>query len=160
MKDTQIYLTKINPGHELSIKLDTNLLDDTLHTLYDVKVGTNIVIPRGSKVKGNWISETVPVIAVQLQLTSICIDGGWVPIMADSEIFRSTTLYNINEVHNANNIRRLLTFKSTANIIRRVVDVRCQTKVLPDTLLLHDGELYVSIFTDEIQVTLLKDFCC
>lgn len=157
LKGTQIYLTKNIPGNELSLKVDTTLVDDTLMVLYDVKVGTTIVIPRGAKVMGNWVTESSPSIAAQLQLTKICINGVWTPIHADSNVYETTTVYNRNEIYNSNSVRQQLTYKSTANVIRRIVNVKCHVKVLPDNNIPNLDVVYLNIFTDEIIVTLTEN---
>jgi len=156
-RDVQIYVTKTTPGVALSVRLDTTLVDDTLHTLYDVKMGTDVVIPRGTRVMGNWVTESEPVPAIQLQLTKICFDGGWIPIKADSNVFETVTFYNRHEIHNPKSVRRLLTYKSTANIYRRIVNVRCHVTTLPDNFDPNFEIPYMNIHTDEIPVTLLEN---
>lgn len=157
-RDTQIYVTKKTPGFALSVRLDTTLVDDTLYTLYDVKLGTQVIIPRGTRVMGNWVTESLPIPSIQLQLTKICFEGTWIPIIADSDVFETVTIYNRDEVHNPRSIRQLLTYKSTANIYRRVVNIRCHITTLPDENVPQFDVLYMNVQTDEIPVSLLEDF--
>jgi hypothetical protein len=116
------------------------------------------VIPRGTIVIGDWITETMPFIAAQLQINKIVIGGEEFDFLADSEFFCTMTKYNRSEVHNANVVQGILTYLSTANVPRRIVNTRCQTTVLADEI--ERGELitYVNIKTIEIPVTLLEDF--
>jgi len=155
-KGTRIYLTKKIPGNELSLKLDTNLLNDNLYVLYDVKIGPQIVIPKGTRVVGDWITQTTPDIAAQLQLSQIYINGNSQPICADSNIIRSLTVYNGADINYANTVKTDLVYRSTANIIRRIVNVQCKIKVLSDTN--NNIVSYLSINTTEIPVELLEDF--
>jgi hypothetical protein len=163
-RGTKIYLTRKQPGSratvtgsELSLKIDRHLPNDILYVLYDVKIGPVVIIPKGTAVLGDWITETVPCPAAQLQLSKIFINGERRDILADSDIFHTITTYNINEVMDANVVQSALIYHSTANITRRIVNVKCRTKVL------EEGEpdlhiLYMNINTREIPVVLLEDF--
>jgi len=159
-----MYLTRTHPnfgytdiGDILALRVDKNFLGDILYVLYDVKVGARVVIPKGTAVLGDWITESYPCVAAQLQVTDIFFDGIRFPVAADSEIYRNLTLYGRHDVHNANHVDGLITYRSTANICRRIVNVRCRTKVLFDDER-RDQLLYLRIDTNEIPVTFLDDF--
>ena len=150
---TKIYLTR-EPPYELYIKPDTTLANDTLYVAYDVKIDGAIVIPRGTRVIGDWITETTPTIASQLQLTKICLNGGSHTITADSEIFEVLSEYNSAEVNGTNVFTQTLSYQSVANIRRRIVKFPCQIKVLLDEQL---NTQYIQIFAKEITVSVLAD---
>lgn len=155
---TTIYLTK-RPPFELLLEPGANLYNDTLYVAYDVKDGTQIIIPKGTPVKGDWITEYLlsglPV--AQLQLRSIFLYGNSNNVRAISPVslYDTTSLYNKAEVENSKNFKRTKTYRSTANLIRRFVDVKCKSKVLMDR---NPNDAYVRINTKEIPVTLLQDF--
>ena len=157
LRGTTMYLTRKTQGIDLSLKLDKCLPNDVLYVLYDVKVGTTVIIPKGTAVMGDWVTETMPIIGAQLQLSKIFINGQSQDIIADSDVFCTTTTYNINEVSNANVVQGVLTYLSTANMARRIVNVKCRTKVLEDSSL-NEQITYLNIKTSEIPVTLLEDF--
>jgi hypothetical protein len=164
LSGTRIYLTRTHPtapytdiDDVLALRVDRNFLGDILYVLYDVKVGTLVVIPKGTAVMGDWITESSPCIAAQLQITDIFLDGLRFPVVADSEIYHQKTSYGYYDVHNANHVEGLLTYRSTANICRRIVNVRCRTKILADDEWI-DQLLYLRIDTNEIPVTLLDNF--
>lgn len=161
---TRIYLTRTHPniqytdlGDLLALRIDKNFLKDILYVLYDVKVGTLVVIPKGTAVMGDWITESSPHVAAQLQITDIFLDRLRFPVDADSEIYHHKGLYGACDVRNVNHVQGLLTYRSTANILRRIAKVRCRTQILEDDFL-DDQLLYINVPTNEIPVTLLDDF--
>ncbi len=151
--ETKIYLTR-EPPYELFIKPDTTLANDTLYVAYDVKLNGLLVIPRGTRVIGNWITETSPVIAAQLQLSKLCLNGNSYTITADSDVFEALSAYNSAEVKGSNVFTQTLSYQSVANIQRRIVKFPCQIKVLLDEQLNTE---YIQIYAKEISVTLQAD---
>lgn len=151
---TRIYLTKKKP-QELYIQPDKTLVNDNLYVAYDVRVDGITVIPRGTRVVGNWVTESCPSIAAQLQLKKIFLHGDGQDIAADSDVIEATDFYNNNEVGNASHIYKVNHYKSTSNIVRRVANFNCQIKVLNDNNL---DTIYLGITTKEIPVTLTSDF--
>lgn len=151
---TRIYLTKKKP-HELYIQPDKTLVNDSLYVAYDVRINGETVIPRGTRVVGNWITESNPSIAAQLQVKKIYLHGGGQDIEADSDVIEATNFYNNNEVGNASHIYKVNQYRSTSNIVRRLANFNCQVKVLKDNNL---NTIYLEIITKEIPVTLLTDF--
>ena len=71
---------------KLFIKPDTILFNNKLYVIYDCLVNGQIIIPKGSTVIGDWITENDPPSA-QLQLTKIFINGVEYPISAFSLVF-------------------------------------------------------------------------
>lgn len=151
---TKIYLTR-EPPHEIFLKPDTTLANDSLYVLYDIRLpdGTPI-IPRGTRAIGDWVTESSPTISAQLQLTKICLNGESITISADSDVFESLIEYNNTEVNNSNVVQQVLFYQSTANIERRIVKFPCQIRVLLDERLNTE---YIQIFAKEVSVTLLAD---
>ena len=131
------------------------LINDSLYVAYDVKVYGDVVIPRGTRVLGNWVTESKPSIAAQLQLTKIFLDAQGEPISADSDVFECLDDYNNDEVENANYLYQQNKYLSTANIVRRIVKFNCKVKTLSDN---DRDTLYIEILTKEIPVTLTRDF--
>lgn len=151
---TRIYLTK-RQSHTLYIQPDKILTNDNLYVAYDVRIGGVTIIPKGTRVVGDWITESIPAIAAQLQLTRIFLQGSGQEISADSDVIEAVADYNINEVNNANFLYKINQYKSTSNIVRRIANVHCQIKTLPDN---NRNLLYLEIFTGEIPVVLTQDF--
>lgn len=151
---TRIYLTKKKP-FKLYIKPDKTLLDDNLYVAYDVKLDGCVAIPKGTRVTGNWITESSPSIAAQLQLTRIFLDGYGQQICADSDVIEAISDYNGSEVCHVNSLYKQNQYRSPANVVRRIVDLGCSVKTLLDNNL---DTIYLEIFTKEIPVTLTKDF--
>ncbi len=150
---TRMYLTKKIP-HNLYIQPDTTLLGDNLYVAYDVKIDGQIIIPIGIRVQGDWITESNPTVAAQLQVNKIYLSGTGQIVKADSDIYEELTEYNSREVENANHLHETLGYRSTANIYRRIIAVHCKIKVLNDDFL---NLLYIEIPTKEIPVTFIAD---
>ena len=81
---TRIYLTK-KKHHTLYIQPDKTLVNDNLYVAYDVRVNGETVIPKGTRVVGDWVTESIPSIAAQLQIKKIYLQGSGQDINADSE---------------------------------------------------------------------------
>ena len=154
---TRIYLTK-KPPYELYLKPDVNILNDSLYLLYDVRISGTTVIPKGTRITGDWITETNPSIAAQLQLNKIYLHGSGQSISGYSAMYETITEYNVNEVNNSNYLYGISSYTSTANIPRRIVKIPCDTRILADNNL---NSVYIDIFTKEIPVTLdtVFDYC-
>lgn len=150
---TKIYLTR-EPPYELFIRPDTSLINDTLYVAYDVRLNGVTIIPRGTRVLGDWITETNPSIIAQLQLTRICMNGTSYFISADSPVFDALSQYNATEVNNTNYLTQIMSYNSVANIQRRIVKFPCQVKVLLDENL---NTQYIEIYAKEIEVNITKD---
>jgi hypothetical protein len=151
---TRMYLTK-KYKPVFNIQPDTTFINDSLYVLYDVRVNGQTIIPRGTRVLGDWVTESTPTIAAQFQAKKIFLCCPEQSINADSDVLEATTLYNGFEVQNALNLYRTLEYRSTANIIRRIVNVQCKMKILLDDRL---NSIYLEIPTDEIPVTFTTDF--
>jgi hypothetical protein len=157
---TRIYLTKRrNPTYSLFIRPDTTFFNDNLFVAYDVKIGTTTAIRKGTRVSGHWITESVPVVAAQLQVNKIYFHGTGQDFFADSDPIQTVTVVNPAEVGNANAFFKDADYRSVANITRRIVTVRCRTYPLPDDLNDFDMALgtYLNINLREIPVTVVSD---
>lgn len=151
---TRIFLTK-KRADPLYIRPDTTLQNDNLYVAYDVRVDGVTVIPKGTRVVGDWVTESNPTIAAQLQVKRIYLQRDGQDICADSGVIEAISAYNKNEIGNANNLTRVAKYRSTANVMRRIVDVNCCITTLFDTKL---NAIYLEIFTKEIPVTVVTDF--
>lgn len=157
---TRIYLTKEKCGpRALFIKPDTTLINDDLVLAHDVKVGTVTALYKGTRVRGNWVTESLPVIAAQLQTTKIFLNIYGQDFFADSAPIQTVTVINPAEVDGVNTVIENAEYKSPSNIIRRIVTVKGKTFALQDDL--NDFDVttgtYLNINTREIPVTLRSD---
>lgn len=158
---TKIYIRKQKP-FTFNIRPDQTLLNDNLYVAYDVKYGDVVVIPSGTRVVGDWVTESNP-ISAQFQLTKIILKGSGQTAAADSPVYSGTTDYNNTEVFNSTYLYKRYQYKSVANINRRIVSAECVVKVLRDQDL---NTTYLEITTSEIPVTLTATFtpctidCC
>lgn len=151
---TRIYLTKPH-NHTLYIQPDKTLINDNLYVAYDVRIDGQTIISKGTRVQGDWVTESVPSIAAQLQLTKIFLQRSGQKICADSDVIEAVTEYRNDEVDNANHLYKTLQYRTTSNITRRIVNYYCKVKTLLDN---HRNTIYLEIYTKEIPVTLISDF--
>lgn len=151
---TRIYLKKRRP-HKLCIQPDKTLMNDNLYVAYDVRINGTTVIPKGTRIVGDWVTESSPTLAAQLQLSRIYLKGSGQPIMADSDVIESISDYNGREVSNAGYLYKQNQYRSTSGIVRRIANLNSSPRCLLDN---HKDTLYLEIFTNEIPVTLLEDF--
>lgn len=151
---THIYLSRY-PPYEFYIQPDQTILNVTMYVKYDVRVNGITIIPRGTRVTGDWVTESTPTVAAQFQLSKIFLTREGQKISADSRVIEATSLYNDLEVENAKSLSKIMTYRSTANINRRIVDVLCQVKTLLDNDL---NTTYLQIFTKELPVVLTSGF--
>ncbi len=157
---TRVYLTKNeDPTFALYIKPDITFANDNLFVAHDVKIGTITAIPKGTRVSGDWITESTPVLAAQLQTHTIFFTRKGIEFKADSDPIQTVTVLNPEEVGDANVVVKQADYRSVANITRRIVTVRCQTFPLPDDISPADIPIgtYLNINTQEIPVTLIAD---
>jgi hypothetical protein len=151
---TRIYLTK-KKNHTLYIQPDKTLVNDNLYVAYDVRIGTLTIIPKGTRVMGDWVTESRPSIAAQLQIKKIFLQGSGQDIMADSDVIEAISEYNNKEVDNAGFLYKINEYRSPSNIIRRIASFHCRVRTLMDN---KRNSIYLEIFTKEIPVTLTMDF--
>jgi hypothetical protein len=151
---TRIYLTKKLP-HELYIQPDKTLVNDNLFVAYDFRIDGETLIPKGTRVVGDWVTESNPSIAAQLQLTRIFLQGSGQQISADSDVIEAVCDYNNREVNNAGYLIKQYQYRASSNITRRIARTQCKVKTLLDD---NRNTLYLEIMTKEIPVTLTEDF--
>ena len=151
---TRIYLTK-KKHHTLYIQPDKTLVNDNLYVAYDVRVNGETVIPKGTRVVGDWVTESIPSIAAQLQIKKIYLQGSGQDINADSDVIEAISGYNNNEVNNAGFLYKINQYRSASNITRRIAKFHCMIRTLLDNNL---NTIYLEIYTKEIPVTLITDF--
>lgn len=151
---TRMYLTKKLP-HELYIQPGTTLVNDSLYVKYDVRIDGQTVIPKGTRVVGDWVTETNPSIAAQLQVTKVYLSGSGQLMAADSDVIEATTLYNSREIDNACHLYKQNHYHAKSGIDRRIVNFHCRVMTLPDN---RTKSIYLEIFTEEIPVTFTADF--
>lgn len=151
---TRIYLTKKNK-FSLYIQPNKTITNDNLYVAYDVRVDGVTVIPKGTRVTGDWVTESMPGLAAQLQINWIFLSGSGQEIHADSEIIGCLTNYNGREVGRTPYFYKNKEYKSSGNITRRIAKVGLHHKTLMDNNL---DTIYLEISTHEIPVILTEDF--
>lgn len=152
---TRIYLTK-DKSNYFYLQPGKIYVNDNLYVVYDVKIDGKIVIPRGTRVTGRWITQSVPEPAAQLQLEKIYLSGAGQNISADSEVL--TTVRNFKKRHNINNKPFLYKQKhwnsinsvNSTNIINHAV---YKNSCNPTNI----GTSYLEINSNEIPVILTED---
>lgn len=153
-RGTRIYLTKYTSEY-LYIRPNSVINDESLYVMYDVKDNDIVVIPRGTRIVGDWIAETRPHIAAQFQARRIYLENGLQDIHADSIPITDLVLYSDSEIMNNNFLKKKLHYISKSNVERRIIKMGHQSKILSDENL---DTIYIEIFPHEIILTLLKDF--
>lgn len=153
---TRIYLTRVVP-HKMYIRPNKTLVDDVLYVAYDVRLGGQTLIPRGTKVVGDWVTESDPEIAAQLQLTKILLNpqGPYVPISAASDIIPYSRAFNLNELEGADYFF-LLNDKKIINSTNSLIAQISYKKV--SLLNSKPNTIYLEIDTRELEVILTDDF--
>ena len=135
---TQIYLTKKN-SKSLCIQPGKTLINDSLYVKYDVRADGQTIVPKGTRVVGDWVTESCPVVAAQLQLTQIFLQADGQKIMADSDLFESLVGYNANEI-NCSDYFYKSQYQAVSNVIRKIANFGTTTKTLsgdrPNTIYL------------------------
>lgn len=150
----RIYLTKKNQ-HSLHLYPGKILLDDVLEVAYDVRIDGHVVIPRGTKVLGDWISETYPNQAAQLQVKKIFLDRFGSDFTADSDIIENLATLNTNRLRNKFFVKTNRYYRTPSNIKRYFVNDGTQKRIINNE---RSQTPYLQIYTTEIPVTLLSDF--
>lgn len=151
---TVVYLHK-KTNVMFSIQPDKVLQNDSWYVAYDVIVDRQTVIPKGTRVIGDWISETDPIPAAQLQIHRIFLPNGSQRFLADSDVVESTTGYNLAEVKYANYMYRLPDFHSKSNIVRRVVAIDADKKILADN---NIDTVFLEVNCAELPVRVIEEF--
>lgn len=152
---TRIYLTKKKNNYILCIQPDKILANDILYVKYDVKENGHIIIPKGTRVVGDWITESNPSLAAQLQVTRIYLQESGQPIAADSEVINAITKYNHGEICYNDHFLKRNSYRTGSNVARRIAKFHCKIKTLLD----NDCETtYLEIETVEIPIILTSDF--
>lgn len=139
---TWIYLKK-KSGHEIYIQPGNIVYNDNLYVAYDVKCRGHVVIPKDTRVIGNWITQCDPIEA-QLQVTRMYLHGSGQEFCADSDVIQATDIINDDSCY----IREVHDYKSPSGITRKLTNSTSE----------GDETLFISIFTKEIPVMLIQDF--
>lgn len=157
-----IYLKKKN-NDTLCIRPGKILLNDNLYVAYDVKINGIVVIPKNSRVQGDWITEHTPSIAAQFQMSKIYMPHTYSSkisttgkeISGESRVIEYTDIYNNDDVRNADYFFLKKSIITSGNVTHRIIELGCKIKTLPDNML---DSVYLEINTKEIPVILSKDF--
>ena len=151
---TRLYLTKKN-NHILCIQPDMTLFDDIMYVAYDIKIDGKVAIPKGTRVVGDWVTESCPTHVAQLQLHKIYLKGSGQDFSADSDVLEDVSNYNSSELCGAEYMYKQLHYKSIANIMRRIIKSKFKTKTLADN---NRDTSYLEINTKEIPASFTSDF--
>ncbi|UFX99803.1 hypothetical protein QKC54_gp0684 [Megavirus baoshan] len=147
---TRIYLTK-DKTNNFYIQTGTTLLNDNLYVAYDVKIDGKIVIPKSTRVTGNWITQTVPEPAAQLQLDKIYLSGSGQNISADSDIITS-----VRHFKNArNSFMYKHKYRPSVSAYNNITHTIYKDSTSPEYI---NGSTYLEVNSKEISVILTQDF--
>lgn len=149
---TRIYLTK-RTNFNFVMPLDTAIIDDVFFVAYDIKINGIVIIPRGTRVWGDWVSEIDGDVNVQLQLSKIYLGGIPRAICADSEVISAAIAVPPIEPVSPS-IAALLNKQAVTNLYRVPVGY-CQCVVTYDPIA---AVLWLNVRFRELPVTIIVDF--
>lgn len=148
---TNIYVSKQNISL-IHIQPGQKILSDSLYVKYDVKVDGYTVIPKGTRIEVNWISEIKPQVAVQIQTTKIFLQGSGQEIVAHSEVMSDTTELDSIELENSPYI---LEYDCKFKCNNSLMKFNCSKKRLQRN---RHNSLYLTINAKEIKIILVQDY--
>lgn len=148
---TKMYLKKKNPK-TLYLRPCQTIENDSLFVAYDVRINGETIIPKETRVLGDWVTENNE---AQFQAKRIYLTGTGQILSADSDIFQGFSFYNCEELGNPSYFYKIMDFHSSSNINRRIVNSRCQTFPLLDDRL---NMQYIEINTNEIPINFTTNF--
>jgi hypothetical protein len=89
---TTLYLKGYNTNN-FYIYPGSKIVDNNLVVAYDIRSNTgNLIIPRGTRVSGVWVSEISSNIEIQLIINKIYLSKGTQEIKAVSDVFEINSL--------------------------------------------------------------------
>lgn len=144
---TNIYLRKLR-GSTFTVKPDTDILDDDFLVAYDVRINGETVIPRGTKMMGNWINTTTPTVTIELQITKVHYDNMWLPFHAASDVIYAIAKPNNVESH----LNKVL---AACSNMSELYDPLCKVTI---ELIEDRDELVMNVSMNEIRVVMSEDF--
>lgn len=147
------YLKK-EPPYVLCLKPDITLENQTYIVKYDCNINGVTIIPRGTKIIGNWITQSTPSISAYFDVKLICQNNTLTSINAISRYYNDITQFNDIEVYNADYFLLVLNETSQSNLVRRGIQVNCREKILNDNNL---NSTYITVPTNEIAVTVYEN---
>lgn len=148
---TRIYLT--NPKKLLSILPGESLARDSMYVLYDVRSSGKTIIPKGTRVLGDWVTDTAP--NAQYQAKEIFLLRSSQPFAADSVVIDTTTFYDSNELDGRSIVYQYNRVSNQSTIPRRTITYDNITKPLEDVVA---NVQYLIIDRTELSMTLTSDF--
>lgn len=148
---TRIFLTR-KPDRPFCIRPDTILHDDALFVTYDVLIDNVVAIPRGTRVLGDWITESIPEIAAQFQIHTIFLTKAGQKIQGDSALFNHTVQFNYQHV---NGITHMNLLHDNANSSTKFVSVNGKQRAITN---IAPTVTFIMIPTQEISVILTSAF--
>jgi len=151
---TRIYVTK-KKQYTLYIQPDKTLTNDSLYVAYDVRIDGCTIIPKGTRVTGDWVTESCPTIGAQLQIKHVYLQGSGQQFLADSDVIEAMTDFNHDEIGGASFLYKQKQYQSISNITRRIAKMGCCIKTLFDN---NRDTIYLEIITKEIPITVTTDF--
>lgn len=147
----EIYVTKHNASY-IYIQPGKKILSDSLYVIYDVKIDGYTIIPKGTRIEVNWVSEIHPEVAVQIQLTKIFLQGSGQNIIGQSDVMKHTIELDSIELENSPYIIEYdCKFKSNNSLMK----FNCNKKRL---LINRKNSTYLTINAKEIKIILIEDY--
>ena len=155
---TRFYLTKY-ANKIMSLAPDDAILSQNMFVAYDVRMGGSTIIPKGTRVVGDWITESategVPMSTAQFQAHEIYLQRSAQEILADSDVFQDNTYYNRDELEGSVVVYQCAPVRTRCQIPRRSIQCNCKIKILEDKT--PDSQ-YIVVDTTEVPMTLLEPF--
>jgi hypothetical protein len=152
----------LNNDFSLSIEPNKTLKNYSMYVTYDVINNGQIVIPRDTRVVGDWETENCPEPSAQFITKKIYLDSDPSDLYSTSKIFNAITLYNSEEIFNApllykkNRFNSKVSASNKSMIPRRDVRIGLTlSKTLVDNFI---DKVYLDIPTHEIEMTLRDNF--
>ena len=131
------------------------MINDDLYVAYDVRINGELIIPKGTRVQGDWVTETNPNFAAQLQINNIYLQQSGQRFNADSDVINTYNIYNDDELNANGYVYKTRNYKAKSNLARRIVDNKFHMRPLLDY---NKNVILIEIHTVEIAVTLTVDF--
>ena len=142
--NTKMYLTNKNKNN-LYVKQNTTLININLYVAYDLKINGITIIPKGTRVLGDWITSNI----AQFIVHKIFLKGNGQIMSAESDYYNKLINYDQNVSH----------FYKSRNLIanknQRIMKYNYLNQFQFDSQITTN---YVEIDQTEITVSFTSDF--
>lgn len=150
---SRIFVTSEN-NYYLEMKPNNTLCDYAIYLKYDYKIDGRTILPKGTRLDGYWISESVPEPSIQFQASKLYLYDECYDIEADSEVYDKIVMFDNREVENAIFFYKTGTYRSSSNLIRTESIIDCKKKLLYTQ---NQNSLYLEVPLSEVSLILKCD---